>query len=188
MSGNTGQRANGTTQIRFGGIGGQGIVLTGRLVGKAATLFDGKEAVCTQAYGPEARGGASRSDVIVSDRPIDYPFVTEADVLAVLFQEAYTRYRSMLAPAGALFVDTGLVQPRTDEQTVYGIPATRIAEELGGRLMTNIVMLGYVIGSTGVVSREAMEEAIRTTVRERFVELGIKALDAGISRANGSPS
>ncbi len=94
----------------------------------------------------------------------------------------------MLGPAGALFVDTGLVQPQADEQTVYGIPATRIAEELGGRLMTNIVMLGYVIGSTGVVSREAMEQAIRTTVRERFVELGVKALDAGISRANGPSS
>lgn len=185
MSDATTKHTNGTVQIRFGGIGGQGIVLTGRLVGKAAALFDGKEAVCTQAYGPEARGGASRSDVIVSDNPIDYPFVTEADVLAVLFQEAYTRYRSMLRPGGTLLVDTGLVQPREDEQTVYGIPATSIAEDLGARLMANIVMLGYLVGTTGVVSREALERAIRTTVRERFTELGVKALHAGISRADG---
>ncbi len=80
--------ANSITQIRFGGVGGQGMVLAGRLLGKAAALFDGKEAVCTQTYGPEARGGASRADVVISDSPIDYPFVVEADVLAVFLQEA----------------------------------------------------------------------------------------------------
>ena len=83
-------------QVRFAGVGGQGIVLVARLLGKAAALFDGKEAVCTQVYGPEARGGASRADVVISDATVDYPFVTEADALAVLFQDAYTRFRPRL--------------------------------------------------------------------------------------------
>jgi len=170
-------------QIRFGGVGGQGMVLAGRLLGKAAALFDGKEAVCTQTYGPEARGGASRADVIISNSPVDYPFVTEADVLAVLFHEAYTRFRSRLRPGGILIVDTVLVQPFADEENVCGLPATKIAEDLGSRLATNIVVLGYLVQKTGVVSRESVEEAIRTTVKKQFVDLDMKALDAGISLA-----
>jgi len=172
-----------TSQIRFGGVGGQGIVLAGRLLGKAAALFDGKEAVCTQTYGPEARGGASRADVVISDGPVDYPFVTEADALAVFFQEAYTKFRSRLKPNGTLIVDTGLVQPFEDDENVCGLPATKIADELGSRLVTNVVMLGYLVGKTGVVSRESVEEAIRTTVKKQHVELDLKALDAGITLA-----
>ncbi len=172
-----------SSEIRFGGLGGQGIVLAGRLLGKAAALFDGKEAVCTQSYGPEARGGASKTDVIISNGPVDYPFVTKADVLAVLFQEAYTRYRPSLKPGGTLIFDSGLVQPVSEEEKVYGLPATSIAEDLGSRLVTNVVMLGYLIEKTGVVSRESIEEAIRTTVKEQAIELDLKALDVGIRLA-----
>ena len=175
--------ANTTSQIRFGGVGGQGIVLAGRLLGKAAALFDGKEAVCTQSYGPEARGGASRADVIISNQPVDYPYVTDADILAILFQEAYVRFHSRVKPGAMLIVDTGLVQPFDEQENVHGLPATKMAENLGSRLVTNIVTLGYLVGKTGVVSREAVEQAIRTTVKAQHVDLDIKALDAGISRA-----
>lgn len=177
-----------TTQIRFGGIGGQGIVLAGRLLGKAAALFDGKEAVCTQTYGPEARGGASRADVIISDAPVDYPFVTAADVLAVFFNEAYLKFRDDLRPGGMMIIDTGLVQPRDDEEGICGLPATQIAEELGNRLATNVVMLGYLVGKTGVVSRESVEEAIRMTVKAHIVELDLNALEAGIALAQAEVS
>ena len=183
MSGTNSFAANTTSQIRIGGVGGQGIVLAGRLLGKAAALFDGKEAVCTQSYGPEARGGASRADVIISDQPVDYPYVIEADVLAVLFQEAYTRFRSRVRPGAMLIVDSGLVQPFANETNVHAIPATRIAADLGSRLVTNIVILGYLVGMTGVVSGESLAEAIRATVKQQHVELDIKALDAGLSLA-----
>jgi len=176
------------SQIRFGGVGGQGIVLAGRLLGKAAALFDGKEAVCTQTYGPEARGGASRADVIIADSPVDYPFVTNADVLAVLFQEAYTRFRSRLKPGGTLIVDTGLVQLSADDKNACGLPATKIAEELGSRLAANVVILGYLVGKTGVVSRESAEEAIRTTVKKQIVDLDLRAFDAGMSLAQSNGS
>jgi 2-oxoglutarate ferredoxin oxidoreductase subunit gamma len=175
--------ASSTTQIRFGGVGGQGIVLAGRLLGKAAALFDGKDAVCTQTYGPEARGGASRADVVVSDGPVDYPFVTEADVLAVFFQEAYLKFRDRLRAGGLMIIDTTLVRPNSDETDFCGLPATQIADDLGNRLATNVVMLGYLVGKTDVVSRESVEEAIRTTVKARIVDLNLEALDAGISLA-----
>lgn len=172
-----------TSQVRFGGVGGQGIVLAGRLLGLAAAIFDGKEAVCTQSYGPEARGGASKTDVIISDSPVDYPFVIEADVLAVLFQEAYTKFRPTLKDGGTLIIDTGLVRPTEDDSCVFGIPATKIAEDLGARLATNVVILGYLVGKTNVVSRESVVEAIRTTMKPKIVDLNIKALDAGLSLA-----
>ncbi len=174
-----------TWRVRFGGVGGQGIVLAGRLLGKAAALHDGKEAVSTQTYGPEARGGASRTDVIVSDEPVDYPFVLEADVLAVLFQEAYARYKDCLAPDGLLIVDTGLVSPDPDDANVCGLPATEIAEKLGNRVVTNVVVLGYLVEKTGVVSREAIEAAIRSTVKAKVVDLDMRALEAGARAARG---
>lgn len=173
-----------TTQIRFGGVGGQGIVLAGRMLGKAAALFDGKEAVCTESYGPEARGGASRADVIISDAPIDYPFVIAADVLAVLFQEAYSKFRGSLAKDGRILVDTALVRPfDEDAAKVAGIPATQIAEELGNRLATNVVMLGYLVARTNVVSLESIEQAIRTTLQPRVIDLNLKAFAEGIDYA-----
>jgi len=177
------QIVNSTSEIRIGGVGGQGIALAGRLLGKAAALFDGKEAVCTQSYGPEARGGASRSDVIISDKPVDYPYVTEADMLLVLFQEAYTRFRSRVKPGAILIVDSLLVKPAEDEKNVHAVPATQIAEDLGNRMMANIVILGYLVGKTGVVSRESLEQAIRTSMKQRHVDLDIRALDLGIELA-----
>jgi 2-oxoglutarate ferredoxin oxidoreductase subunit gamma len=115
---------------------------------------------------------------------VDYPFVTEADVLAVFFQEAYIRFRSALKPGGILIVDTGLVQPLDDDKNFCcGLPATQIAEDLGTRLVTNVVMLGYLIGKTGVVSRRSAEEAIRHTVKQHVFDLDIKALDAGLRLA-----
>ncbi len=167
------------TQVRFSGVGGQGIVLAGRLLGKAAALFEDKEAVCTQSYGPEARGGASRSDVVISPQPVNYPYVTRANVLVAFFQEAYVRFRADLHPEGLLIIEQDLVQLAADD-TALEVPATRIAEELGSRLVANVVMLGAVIGRTGIVSRDAMEKAIRDTVKPHVVDIDLRALDAGI--------
>lgn len=172
-----------TWQIRIGGVGGQGIVLASKLLGVAASLFDGKEAVCTQVYGPEARGGAARSDVVISNGPVDYPFVTEADVLAVLFPEAYTKFRPMLRPGGLLIIDNAMVKPSEDEENICSVPATKIADAVGNRMARNVVILGCLIGKTGVVSRESMIESIRKNMKPKIVELNIRALDAGIEFA-----
>ena len=172
-----------TTQVRFGGVGGQGIVLSGRLLGKAAALFDGKDAVCTQSYGPEARGGASRADVVISNGPVDYPFVTQADVLVAFFHEAYVKFRTALKPGGLLIYDTALVHSVPDEPNAVGLPATAIAEEIGSKLAANVVMLGFLVGKTGVVSREAAEEAMRVTVKPRILDLNMRAFAAGFDLA-----
>ncbi|MDH3613926.1 MAG: 2-oxoacid:acceptor oxidoreductase family protein [Gammaproteobacteria bacterium] len=174
---------NDSIEIRLGGVGGQGIALAGTLLGNAAALYDDKEAVFTQTYGPEARGGASRADIIISDNPIAYPFVTRPHVVAVLFQEAYEKFGQELAPGGLLIVENDLVNARTDDADVVRLPAVKIAEELGNKLAANIVVLGYLIGATNAVSLHAMEEAIRATVNARHLDLDMQALNAGFTLA-----
>jgi 2-oxoglutarate ferredoxin oxidoreductase subunit gamma len=173
----------GPVQIRFGGYGGQGIVLAGTLLGKAASLFDGKEAVFTQAYGPEARGGASRADVIIADEPIDYPYVTHPDVLVVLFQEAYTLFGGQLKPGGVLIVEEDLVRLEDNAPPASLLPATRLAEEMGNRIVTNVIVLGFLVGLTGVVSRDAAEQALRSTIKPKALELNLRAFATGFERA-----
>lgn len=172
------------TEIRLGGVGGQGIALAGTLLCKAAALYDGKEAVFTQTHGPEARGGASRADVIIGETAVAYPFVTTPKVLVVLFQEAYEKFRPQLSEDGLLITEEDLVKLKDDDERAVRLPAVRIAKDMGNKMVANIIMLGYLIAKTGVVSRQAMEEAIRDTVRERHVDLNISALEVGWNMAS----
>lgn len=165
--------------MRLGGFGGQGIILAGYILGKAAALHDGKEAIFTQSYGPEARGGACSASLVIDDEPIDYPMVEEPGVVALMSQEAADTYGSGLAPGATVIVDADLVSSVPGEPSVRRIPCTRLAEELGNRIVANMVMLGALTAASGVVSRGAIEEAIRTSVRERTVPLNLKAFDAG---------
>lgn len=176
-------RGSGEVQVRIGGYGGQGIVLAGTLLGKAASLFDGKEAVFTQAYGPEARGGASRADVVISGEPIDYPYVTAPDILVVLFQAAYASFAGALKPGGLLIVEEDLVQLDDTAPSASLLPATRIAEELGNRIVTNVVVFGFLVGKTGVVSTAAAEKALRATIKPGALDLNLRAFAAGLDRA-----
>jgi 2-oxoglutarate ferredoxin oxidoreductase subunit gamma len=169
--------------IRVAGFGGQGMLLGGLLIGKAAALYDGKEAVLTQSYGPEARGGASNADVIIDDEPIDYPLITDPDHLVAMFQEAYERYRPTMVKDGILLIESDLVRPFPDEGPYRGIPATRIAEELGRRIVANVVMVGFFSGATGLISPQAGEQSIRNTLRPRLVDLNLKAFNAGYDYA-----
>lgn len=173
----------GLTQVRIAGYGGQGIVLAGMLLGKAASLYDGKEAVFMQSYGPEARGGASSADVIISDAPVDYPLVTQPDILMCLFQEAYVRYRPGLRPGGTLILEGDLVKVEPEERDYHAIAATRMAEELGRKIVMNVIALGYLVGKTRVVGRASVEEALRTTLKPNLLDLNLRALAAGYERA-----
>ena len=170
-------------EVRFAGFGGQGIVLAGYIFGKAAGLYGNKQAVFTQSYGPEARGGACAAQVIVDDEPVDYPSFDKADRLVLMSQEAAKKYGPTAKPGATVIVDSGLVQLDDMGDHVHGVPFTRIAEELGNRIVANIVMLGFFTAVTGLVSREAVEEAIRTEVRPRFVELNMEAFERGFAFA-----
>ncbi|WP_448590426.1 2-oxoacid:acceptor oxidoreductase family protein [Thermoflexus hugenholtzii] len=169
-------------EIRIAGFGGQGVVLAGYILGKAFAVYEGLEAVMTQSYGPEARGGSSSSNVVVSDEPIDYPFVLEPDVLILLSQEAYTRFRPTAKPDALIIIEEDLVQPWAEDRPL-GIPATRLAEELGRRIVANMVVLGFLAGVWGQVRPESVEKAIETTLAPRLVPLNRKAFAVGYEYA-----
>jgi 2-oxoglutarate ferredoxin oxidoreductase subunit gamma len=168
-------------EIRFAGFGGQGIIRSGIIIGKSAAIFDDKFATMNQSFGPEARGGACSAQVIVSDERVLYPYVTAPDILVAMSQEAYTKYEPELSAEGMLLIDGDLVKftPPRGNIKLYSVPATRIAEELGNRIIANVAMLGFFTATTGVVSLAAMKKALPTLVPQRFVELNLKAFDRG---------
>jgi 2-oxoglutarate ferredoxin oxidoreductase subunit gamma len=169
-------------EIRIAGFGGQGTVLAGYLLGKAFSLYQDLEAVMTQSYGPEARGGASSSNIVVADREIAFPFVQKADILIALSQEAYLKFRHETSPDAMVIIDTSLVEPDQDDE-ILGLPATEIAEQLGHRIVANVVMLGYLCANQGWISAEALEQAIRTTLKEKTIDLNISAFEQGRQQA-----
>ncbi|KAA5599934.1 2-oxoacid:acceptor oxidoreductase family protein [Blastochloris sulfoviridis] len=168
-------------EIKFSGFGGQGIVRCALITGAAVALHDDKFATMTQSFGPEARGGACQSQLIISDSRVLYPYCTTPGVLIALSQEAYDTYEPGLAVGGILIIEADLVKPKGDSERVelYSIPATRFAEELGNRLFANLVVLGFFTAITGAVSPEAMKKALPGLVPDRFLSANIKALDKG---------
>ncbi|OGO18466.1 MAG: hypothetical protein A2Z14_11430 [Chloroflexi bacterium RBG_16_48_8] len=165
-------------EIRISGFGGQGVGLAGFILGKAFSIFGELEAVMTQSYGPEARGGASSVNIVVADRPIDFPFVQNADILVALSQEAYTRNRPEAKQEALVFIDHGLVSP-FDEDLVLKIPATELAEKLGSRIVANMVMLGFFAAHTELVQPEAVKKSIETSVLPRTIPLNLQAFQLG---------
>jgi 2-oxoglutarate ferredoxin oxidoreductase subunit gamma len=172
-------------EIRVTGFGGQGIILTGFVMGKAATVFDGQFATLIQSYGPEARGSACAAQVVVSDEKILYPYLKKQEILLALSQEGYDTFVDRTDPDGVVLYDTDLVEvTKTPKVKIFlDVPATVMAEEMGRRMVANIVMLGFFTGVTGVVSVEAMQEAVRSTVPKGTEELNLKALDMGLQHA-----
>jgi len=170
-------------EIRLAGFGGQGIILAGMILGKAAAIYDGNEAVFSQSYGPEARGGACAAEVIICDYQVDYPLFEAADVAVAMSQEAFHKYGSLVKPEGIILLDSDLVHADAVKARARSAPFTRIAEGLGNKMAANVVMLGFLTGATEVVSRKAMEESIRTTVRARFVDLNLRAFAQGFELA-----
>jgi len=171
------------TEIRLAGEGGQGMILAGIILAEAAAIYDGKMAVQTQSYGPEARGGASRSEVVIADGEIDHPEVLSADVVVTLSQEAYDKYAASLKPGGLLIVDDEKVSRVTRLEAVK-IPISRLALETTGKTITaNIVALGVLVGLTGVISRQAIEKAVTARVPRGTEEMNRKALEVGFKAA-----
>ncbi len=168
-------------EIRFAGYGGQGIIRSGIIVGKAASLFDNKFGTMSQSFGPEARGGACSSQLVVSDSKVLYPYITVSDILVAMSQEGYEKFEPELGENGLLLMDEDLVKPKPSrgQIKVYAIPATRIAEQLGKKIVANVVMLGFFTAVTDVVSKEAMKETIPSSVPEKAVELNLQAFEKG---------
>ena len=169
------------SEIRIAGFGGQGVILAAAVIGKAAAIFEGGYATMTQAFGPEARGGSSSAQVILSSEPILYPYVTSPDILVVMSQEAYARFAPQLKPGGILITEQELVNidRLPTGIRVYGVPATRLAEELGRKMVLNIVMVGFFGAVTDLLDRDSLRQAVADSVPPSFRELNLRAFDKG---------
>jgi len=173
------------TEIRVAGFGGQGVILSAVVLGKAASIYQNAYATMTQSFGPEARGGACSAQLVLSDSPVLYPYVTNPDILVVMSQEAYSRFVPELKDGGILIVEQDLV--RVDqlrgEIKVYSVPATRIAEQLGKRMVLNSVMVGFFTAVTQLLEPNAVRKAVADSVPSSFREINLKAFDKGVEYA-----
>lgn len=169
------------TEIKIGGFGGQGVILSGYIIGRAASIYDNKHATMIQAFGPEARGSACSSAIIVDTDVIAYPYITKPEIMIVMSQEAYTKFTPELAEGGILITEEELVNPINVRKDLrhYSIPATRIAEDLGRKMVLNIVMMGFMTAVTGLINKEAMVKAVEVSVPKGTQDLNLKAFEKG---------
>ena len=168
-------------EIRFAGFGGQGIIKSGIMVAMAACIYGGKHAVQTQSYGPESRGGACRSEVVIADDEIDFPKVTEPDILVLMSQHAYNEYAETVKKGGTIILDPDMIPNERELEgvKVFRVPATRMAEELGRRIVANVVMLGAFTAITNIVDKDAIKESVKANVPKGTEALNLKAFEMG---------
>jgi 2-oxoglutarate ferredoxin oxidoreductase subunit gamma len=172
-------------EVRFAGFGGQGIIKSGIITASAACIYSGKNAVQTQSYGPESRGGACKSEVVISEEEIDFPKVVEPDVLVVMSQHAYNEYAENVKPNGTIILDPDMIPRETESEgvNVFRIPATKIAEDLGRKIVANIVMLGAFVALTGLLDKDAVKESVKANIPKGTEELNLTAFEKGYEYA-----
>ena len=170
-----------TTEIKIGGLGGQGVILAGMIIGRGASIFEKKFASLTQSFGPEARGSACSAQIVISDEPVEYPYVIRPDILVVMSQEACSRFGAEMAPSGTLIYEADLVQPGKFKPSInrHCIPSTRIAEELKRPMVANIVMVGFFAAGTDLVSVEALRDSVKDSVPRGTESLNASAFERG---------
>ena len=171
----------GKTEIRIGGFGGQGVILSGFIIGKASAIFDNRFATMIQSFGPEARGGACNAQVIISDTPVLYPYITIPDILVIMSQEAYNKFGSNVKRGGTILFESDLVKVDDIDKSlkVYSIPATHLAEELGRKIVLNIVMVGFFTAVTNIVCYDSIKKSILDSVPKGTETININAFEKG---------
>jgi len=169
------------TEIRVAGFGGQGVILAASVLGKACSIYQGQFATMTQNFGPEARGGACSAQLVLSDTPVLYPYVTHPDIMVVMSQEAYSKFSPELKDGGLLLIERDLVRVTdlSKQLKIYSVPATRIAEEIGKRMVLNIVMVGFFAAVTQLLAPDSVRKAVADSVPAHFRDLNIRAFDKG---------
>ncbi len=177
-------------EMRFSGSGGQGMILAGIIMAEAASIYGGKEAAQSQSYGPESRGGASKSEVIISDEEVDYPKATNIDAMLAMTQEAATKYFKDVKDEGILLVDSDEVKDVPQGKfKLYSFPIINTARnDLGKVITANIIALGMITELTGIVTRDQIEKAVLSRVPPAFLDLNKKALHLGFEKAAGLKS
>lgn len=172
-------------EIMFAGFGGQGVITAGYIMGQAAALYDDKESTLTRVYGPEARGSACYSGVVVDEEEIDYPYLINPEIMVIMSQEAYEKFLPQLLEGGVLIIDSSIVKPdkRAEKYKLYRVPATQMAEEMGNRVVANVVMLGFVGRIWNAVSLNGLRESVKATVPKKHLDLNLRAFETGIRLA-----
>jgi len=169
-------------EIIFAGFGGQGVVTAGYIVGRAAAVYDDREASLTQAYGPEARGSTCHSGVVIDDEEIDYPYPLNPEIMVIMSRDAYEKFLPRLREGGILIVDSTIVEPddRARRFRVFRVPATELAEKMGARIVANVIMLGFLGKVWDAVSVEALRESVKSVVPKKYLELNLRAFEKGV--------
>ena len=170
-----------TTEIRITGLGGQGVILCGYIIGKAASIFNNQHATLTQSFGPEARGSACSAQVVVSDERVLYPYVTAPQMLIAMSNDGYQAHKNTIAKKSLVVYEKDLVKIEDHGPGVktYGIPATRFAEELGRKIVLNIVMLGFFAAVAEIIPAEALRKGVESSVPAGTEKLNLAAFDKG---------
>lgn len=166
-------------EILITGFGGQGVVLIGSILGKAVALGDKKESTLTQSYGPESRGGYCCAQVIIDEKKIQYPYIRHPDIMVCMSQTGYDKYAGMIQDTTMLITEQDLVKPAGFERPYFSIPCTRLAEEMGRKMIANIVMLGFFAAVTKAVSRKAAEDGVAASVPRGTEKLNLEAFKKG---------
>jgi len=178
------------TELQVGGFGGQGVILAGMTIGRGLALYDGYHVSLTQSFGPEARGSACSVQLMISPEPVLYPYLTRPHVLVALSQEAYRRFAPRLRPGGTLIIEEDLVRPEEfpgattysageREVELHRVPAMRLADELGRRMVMNMVLVGFFTGITGLLTLESARRAVSESVPRGTEALNLAAFDKG---------
>jgi len=168
-------------EVRLAGFGGQGIIRAGLILAMAACIHSDKNAVQTQSYGPESRGGSCKSEVVISDEEIDFPKVVEPDALVVMSQEAFNMYADTLKLNGTLLLDPDMV-PRHEfkgKARVFKVPSTKMAEERGKKIVANVVMLGALVAITDITTAEALKNSLLSNIPKGTEKLNLTAFEKG---------
>jgi 2-oxoglutarate ferredoxin oxidoreductase subunit gamma len=169
-----------TKEIRISGFGGQGVVLSGQILGQAASIFDDGFSTLTQSYGPEARGGSCTAEVVLSREPIGYPYVQNPEVLILLSQEAYNKFKGNLSEKAIVIIDPDLVKADpSQDPSPLAIPANRMARKLGRVVVANIITLGFLAAVSDMISPEAIKQAVLASVPKGTEEFNSKARQEG---------
>ena len=168
--------------IKIAGFGGQGVIMAGAILGKAASIFDDKFATMIQSFGPEARGSACSAQVVIDAEAIAYPYIKRPSVLVAMNQEAFKLFAPQLPEHGTLIYEQDIVEPKgisLPEDRMFGIPATRIAEDVGRTIVLNVVMVGFFAAVTGFLSRQSVEDAVKDSIPRGTEKMNLDALGRG---------
>ena len=168
-------------EIRICGFGGQGVIKMAQVIGEATAIHENKYSTLNQSFGPEARGGSCSATLVIDEKRVDYPYISNPELMIAMSQQAYEKYEPEVLETGTIIIEEELVEPGKTRgtQKIYAIPATRFAEEIGHKIVLNIIMIGFFAAITDIASVDSLRESVKTNVPSGTIELNMQAFEKG---------